>query len=210
MHPLSCTPEKGRSNVTSKPLDVSAPTKLQWQIQKRPRGLSSHPKSCPPKIMFWVTLPHIGGLDFDKKKSRTLTQAPFTQDAEVLANVAHKNGTHCCQLECSHSIANNCKQHQRICKQIYMQICLLVLCERGLRGQTFIFWCGPLYHNLTSWSVLPTPWICSHHWCSFSENEMGHLGWESRNHVCNGGNHRKAMVLCRIDGLHCMQFDIFL
>ncbi len=40
-----------------------------------------------------------------------------------------KNGTHSCQLECSHSIANNCKQHQRICKQICVQIC--VLCELG-------------------------------------------------------------------------------
>ncbi len=43
-----------------------------------------------------------------------------------------KNGTHCCHLECSHSIANNCKQHQRICKQICMEICLHVLCELGL------------------------------------------------------------------------------
>ena len=44
-----------------------------------------------------------------------------------------KNATHYCQLECSHSIANSCKQHQRICKQMCVQICLRVLCERGLR-----------------------------------------------------------------------------
>ncbi len=29
--------------------------------------------------------------------------------------------------------ANNCKQHQRICKQICVQICLRVLCELGLK-----------------------------------------------------------------------------
>ncbi len=47
-----------------------------------------------------------------------------------------KNGTHCCQWECSHRIANNCNQHQRICKQICVQICLFVLCELGLRSHS--------------------------------------------------------------------------
>ncbi len=31
-----------------------------------------------------------------------------------------KNGAHYCQLECLHSIANNFKQHQRICKSAYV------------------------------------------------------------------------------------------
>ncbi len=54
-----------------------------------------------------------------------------------------KNGTHCYQLECSHSIANNCKQHQTICKQICVQICLRVLCELGLELRTrFQCWTG--------------------------------------------------------------------
>ncbi len=54
----------------------------------------------------------------------SICNVPFSQDAEHLAN----NGTHCAQLECSHSL-----QHQRLVARICMQICLCVLCERGLR-----------------------------------------------------------------------------
>ncbi len=59
-----------------------------------------------------------------------------------------KNGTHCCQLECSHSIANNCKRHQRIC----MQICLRVLCELD---PTQPVWAGRQF----CWTVGALHWV---------------------------------------------------
>ncbi len=59
-------------------------------------------------------------------------KAPFTQDTEVLA----KNGTHCCQWECSHSIASNIKGF--VCK----------------------FACKPAYTSCVNWAQLDknAPW----------------------------------------------------
>ncbi len=68
------------------------------------------------------------------KTASSKTFRPHSHRTQRCSQMLHaKNGTHCCQLECSHSIANNCKQHQRVCKQICVQMCFRVLCELGLR-----------------------------------------------------------------------------
>ncbi len=56
----------------------------------------------------------------------TEAKAPFTQDTEHLANY----GTYCNKWD-SHRLQATSKGLQQIC----LQICLLVLCERGLRIQ---------------------------------------------------------------------------
>ncbi len=56
-------------------------------------------------------------------------KAPFTQDAEVLANAACKKWNTLFPIGV---FTQHCKQHQRICVQICVQTCLRVLCELGL------------------------------------------------------------------------------
>ena len=60
---------------------------------------------------------------------------PCSHRTQRCSQMLHaKNETHYCPLECSHSIANNCKQHQMICKQICVQIYLCYTCP---------VWMGP-------------------------------------------------------------------
>ena len=86
--------------------------------------------------------------------AKTLGLRPRSHRTRRCSQMLHaKNGTHCCLLECSHSIANNCKQHQKICAQI----CLGVLCELGLTRAPYL-WSIPVtitYRcNLLSFSAV--------------------------------------------------------
>ena len=55
--------------------------------------------------------------------------APFTQDAGHLAEGTSQAMGH---IAANGSVHTGCTQHQRVCMQISMQICLHILCELGL------------------------------------------------------------------------------
>ncbi len=59
--------------------------------------------------------------------------AQFTQDAENLATGIMQISEH---IMVNGSVHTGCKQHQRVCTQICMQMSLRVLCELGLMTTT--------------------------------------------------------------------------